>query len=214
MASHSEHVEFEEWFFDYSNSNSIRLAKAKVALERLSARDFADEKLINLATDRYIEADLIKKVAWLSGTDIARLKESIEVRRDDDQDDWRGGDQRKREPLTSLEICAGAGGQAIGLHAAGFRPLSVFEMDKHATTTLKKNFTFGPLFTRDIKGFNFDRYRDHVDLIAGGVPCQSKLTTLCIGRMRDGRSHLAAPPRLPAWLEPGRRFTCKRRFRK
>lgn len=41
--------------------------------------------------------------------------------------------------LTSIEICAGAGGQAIGLHSAGFKHLALVEIDKHAAKTLQDN---------------------------------------------------------------------------
>lgn len=41
--------------------------------------------------------------------------------------------------LTSIEICAGAGGQAIGLHQAGFKHLALVEIDQHAVKTLEKN---------------------------------------------------------------------------
>ncbi|WP_328838974.1 DNA (cytosine-5-)-methyltransferase [Streptomyces europaeiscabiei] len=41
--------------------------------------------------------------------------------------------------LTSIEICAGAGGQAIGLHRAGFRHLALVEIDRHAAQTLRIN---------------------------------------------------------------------------
>ncbi len=41
--------------------------------------------------------------------------------------------------LTSIEICAGAGGQAIGLHQAGFGHLALVEIDAHAVETLKLN---------------------------------------------------------------------------
>ena len=34
--------------------------------------------------------------------------------------------------LTSIEVCAGAGGQAIGLHQAGFKHLALVEIDRHA----------------------------------------------------------------------------------
>ncbi|MFJ8827298.1 DNA cytosine methyltransferase [Streptomyces sp. NPDC102467] len=44
-----------------------------------------------------------------------------------------------KPPLTSIEICAGAGGQALGLHAAGFRHLALVEIDKHAADTLRTN---------------------------------------------------------------------------
>ncbi|MFF3556461.1 DNA cytosine methyltransferase [Streptomyces tsukubensis] len=41
--------------------------------------------------------------------------------------------------LTSIEICAGAGGQAMGLHQAGFRHLALVEIDKHAAASLRGN---------------------------------------------------------------------------
>ncbi|NUK00272.1 DNA (cytosine-5-)-methyltransferase [Streptomyces lunaelactis] len=46
--------------------------------------------------------------------------------------------------LTSIEICAGAGGQAVGLHQAGFRHLALVEIDKHAATTLRDNIESRP----------------------------------------------------------------------
>ncbi|MFD0445546.1 DNA cytosine methyltransferase [Streptomyces indonesiensis] len=42
-------------------------------------------------------------------------------------------------PLTSVEICAGAGGQAVGLHKAGFEHRALVEWDSHAVETLKAN---------------------------------------------------------------------------
>ena len=41
--------------------------------------------------------------------------------------------------LTSLEICAGAGGQAIGLEQAGFTHEAVVELDAAACETLRRN---------------------------------------------------------------------------
>ncbi|MDQ0943192.1 DNA cytosine methyltransferase [Streptomyces sp. V1I1] len=46
--------------------------------------------------------------------------------------------------LTSIEICAGAGGQAVGLHQAGFRHLALVEIDKHAAETLRENIKNHP----------------------------------------------------------------------
>lgn len=46
--------------------------------------------------------------------------------------------------LTSIEICAGAGGQAIGLHRAGFRHLALVEIDKDAAQTLRINVDSRP----------------------------------------------------------------------
>ncbi|MEU9013035.1 DNA (cytosine-5-)-methyltransferase [Streptomyces sp. NPDC048479] len=49
--------------------------------------------------------------------------------------------------LTSIEICAGAGGQAVGLHQAGFRHLALVEIDKHAAATLRNNIKDRPAWS-------------------------------------------------------------------
>lgn len=82
--------------------------------------------------------------------------------------------------LTSIELCAGAGGQALGLERAGFRHLAAIEIDPWACQTLRMNrdnprvpkehrwnvieadlFTFDPTVFEGLD----------VDLLAGGVPC-------------------------------------------
>lgn len=40
---------------------------------------------------------------------------------------------------TIIELFAGAGGTAIGLHKAGFKPLLLNEIDKNASATLQDN---------------------------------------------------------------------------
>ncbi|MFF9156541.1 DNA cytosine methyltransferase [Streptomyces sp. NPDC014846] len=91
---------------------------------------------------------------------------------------------------TSIEICAGAGGQAIGLHLAGFRHLALVEIDKYAAATLRENIEVHPkwdwerdncdVLCKDVLEFDPERdleksaglyRRGEVDLLAGGVPC-------------------------------------------
>lgn len=76
--------------------------------------------------------------------------------------------------LRSIELCAGAGGQALGLEQAGFEPLALIENDPHARATLRRNrpswnVVEGP--ASDIFEFDASSYRDSVDLVAAGVPC-------------------------------------------
>ncbi|MEU6090559.1 DNA (cytosine-5-)-methyltransferase [Streptomyces sp. NPDC047085] len=90
-------------------------------------------------------------------------------------------------PLTSVEICAGAGGQAVGLHNAGFDHLALVEWDPHAVDTLRANVGDWPgwseerakeLRSMDVREFlkpggieNPGIERKKLNLLAGGVPC-------------------------------------------
>ncbi|MER7717327.1 DNA cytosine methyltransferase [Streptomyces flaveolus] len=101
----------------------------------------------------------------------------------------RSGHERPRfaSPLTSIEICAGAGGQAVGLHNAGFDHRALVEWDAHAVATLQANVGKWPGWDQekadsirpmDVKNFldsevraNLSLGRGELDLLAGGVPC-------------------------------------------
>jgi DNA (cytosine-5)-methyltransferase 1 len=73
--------------------------------------------------------------------------------------------------LTSIEICAGAGGQALGLERAGFEHLAVVEYDRHACATLRVNRPYWDVLREDVTEWHASRLRGQVDLFAGGVPC-------------------------------------------
>lgn len=70
----------------------------------------------------------------------------------------------------SIEVCAGAGGQAIGLEQAGFEHTVLIEIDSHACKTLKINRPNWDIREQDIRHFSAKEYRG-IDLLAGGVPC-------------------------------------------
>jgi DNA (cytosine-5)-methyltransferase 1 len=72
---------------------------------------------------------------------------------------------------TSIEICAGGGGQALGLEQAGFDHLAVTECDRHACATLRHNRPYWNVLREDVTQWHATRYRGSVDLFAGGVPC-------------------------------------------
>jgi len=72
--------------------------------------------------------------------------------------------------LTSVEICAGAGGQALGLERAGFKHLAVVEIDRHACTTLRFNRPHWNVIQGNVTTFEGAPFNG-VDLLAGGVPC-------------------------------------------
>ncbi|MEU6852999.1 DNA (cytosine-5-)-methyltransferase [Actinacidiphila alni] len=85
--------------------------------------------------------------------------------------------------FTSVEICAGAGGQAVGLHRAGFAHRALIEIDPHACATLRANVEGNPdwrgcevikadLTNRDeFTPETLELEPGELDLLAGGVPC-------------------------------------------
>ncbi|HCO02049.1 MAG TPA: DNA (cytosine-5-)-methyltransferase [Actinobacteria bacterium] len=72
--------------------------------------------------------------------------------------------------LTSLELCAGAGGTALGLEAAGFHPLALVELDPASCATLRANRPAWNVLEKDIRTFSAHSFRG-VDLLSAGVPC-------------------------------------------
>lgn len=74
--------------------------------------------------------------------------------------------------LTSVELCAGAGGQALGLEQAGFDHNALVEIDANCCETLRQNRPGWSVFEQDLRLFK-DRAADFkgVDLVAGGLPC-------------------------------------------
>ncbi len=72
--------------------------------------------------------------------------------------------------LTVLELCAGAGGMALGLEQAGFEPVGLVEIDADCCRTLKHNRAAWRVVQGDVRSFDARPYRG-VDLVAGGLPC-------------------------------------------
>lgn len=72
--------------------------------------------------------------------------------------------------LTCVEICAGAGGQALGLAMAGFVHVALVEYEKEYCDILKENRPEWPIICSDVHDFDGKPYHG-VDLFAGGVPC-------------------------------------------
>jgi DNA (cytosine-5)-methyltransferase 1 len=83
--------------------------------------------------------------------------------------------------LRSIELFTGAGGLALGTHAAGFRHAFLVERDEHACKTIRANARaeampgiaswVDNLRQRDIREVDFTVFKG-LDLCAGGAPCQ------------------------------------------
>ncbi|WP_326742165.1 DNA cytosine methyltransferase [Streptomyces sp. NBC_01768] len=106
--------------------------------------------------------------------------------------------------LTSVEICAGAGGQAIGLEQAGFRHLALVEYNSDACRTLRHNRPEWNVIEKDIR--EFDPIRElasfDTDLLAGGIPCTPYSVAGKQLGSDDHRDLLPEAIRLTATLNP------------
>ena len=105
--------------------------------------------------------------------------------------------------LTSIEVCSGAGGQALGLEQAGFEHLACVEIDDQACATLRHNRPEWNVIEDDLRAVVHQRVLEEhfgCDLLAGGVPCPPfSLAGKQLGAMTSGsvprnpRSDGAAP---------------------
>lgn len=79
--------------------------------------------------------------------------------------------RKSRMPsLTSLEVCAGGGGQALGIEDAGFEHVALVEKEKAFCETLRLNRPKWNVLNEDLKDFSAEPFKG-VDLFAGGLPC-------------------------------------------
>lgn len=91
---------------------------------------------------------------------------------------------------TSVELFAGAGGLALGMHLAGFRHVLLNEMDAMACRTLRRNQPKWNVLEGDIHQVDFTPLRGKVDFLSGGFPCQAFSYAGKKGGLNDTRGTL------------------------
>lgn len=69
-----------------------------------------------------------------------------------------------------LELFAGAGGAALGLHDAGFEHVACVELNPHAAATLRA--AGFPAIEADVRGLDYAALAGEVDLLWASPPCQ------------------------------------------
>lgn len=155
-------------------------ARVERALQRIAQRDLFAEENWNWPNGDplWIDQTIIWDLAWASGHDentdprilANTLRAHGRVPLQTFIEAGRVHAEAHQRPVV-LEICAGAGGQAIGLHAAGFRHAALVEVNEDAAATIEANQPDWTVIQKDIRAVDLDMYKG-VDLLAGGVPCQ------------------------------------------
>ncbi|MCM0021330.1 MAG: DNA cytosine methyltransferase, partial [Tagaea sp.] len=82
--------------------------------------------------------------------------------------------------MKAIELFAGAGGLALGMSGAGFKPVAVIERDRWCCDTIRENRRNGVTPLRDwpaptegdVRKYDFAKHQGRVELVTGGPPCQ------------------------------------------
>ena len=91
---------------------------------------------------------------------------------------------------TSVELFAGAGGLALGMHMAGFRHVLLNEFDHMACETLRRNHPEWNIYEGDVHKVDFTPLKGKVDFLSGGFPCQAFSYAGKKGGLNDTRGTL------------------------
>ena len=78
-----------------------------------------------------------------------------------------------KSKLTSIELFAGAGGLALGMHNAGINSQLLVDNDKSAVETLQKNLPKIDSRCISVTDLDLTEYANGIDVMAGGFPCQA-----------------------------------------
>ncbi len=82
----------------------------------------------------------------------------------------RGGNAT---PFTAIELFSGCGGLALGFERAGLHSRMLVELNRDACKTLRRNWPKKTIVEGDVSEVDFTAFRDTIDVVAGGFPCQA-----------------------------------------
>ncbi|MEJ1195838.1 MULTISPECIES: DNA cytosine methyltransferase [unclassified Streptomyces] len=106
--------------------------------------------------------------------------------------------------FTSLELCAGAGAQALGLEIAGFDPVLLIDSKADACFTIDRNRPAWDVICMDVVDFRPEMRPDvfGVDLLSGGLPRVKSLATVARAEDAEERRVLQAAISLACAIRP------------
>lgn len=79
----------------------------------------------------------------------------------------------KKTRYSVIELCAGAGGMALGFENAGLRTKLLVDIDKNCVKTISANRPRWRVIHDDIGKIDYRKYRYRVKIVAAGLPCQA-----------------------------------------
>ena len=82
-------------------------------------------------------------------------------------------DDKQYIKYSFIEVCAGCGGLSSGLMKSGFIPVLLNDNNRDCCKTLKHNHPDANVICGSMDKIDYSSYIGNVDLLTGGVPCQS-----------------------------------------
>lgn len=149
---------------------------AKVTQEDLVPVHLAAEQL-KVSSDtirRWHKKGLIKAVMGPHGERLFSKEEISRVNKKGSASDkpWKVL-QAPKSKLTSIELFCGAGGLALGMHNAGINTRLLVDFDKDSIKTLQQNRPEWESICASVLDIDLDEYKNQIDIMAGGFPCQA-----------------------------------------
>ncbi|MFJ4988122.1 DUF6339 family protein [Streptomyces sp. NPDC088732] len=167
-----------------------------------------DEELRAVA-DESVRAQLLTsgRMTEDAGREEVRLKDDRFAggRGPNDEKILAGADRQDVLPrLSSVEICAGAGGQALGLELAGFDPALLIDSKADACFTVDLNRPDWNVVCIDVTDFRPTMLPEglRVDLVSCGLPRVKPSATVGVTEATEGRDVLRAAVGLALSLAP------------
>jgi len=149
---------------------------AKVTQEDLVPVHLAAEQL-KVSSDtirRWHKKGLIKAIMGSHGERLFSKEEISRVNKKGSASDkpWKVL-QAPKSKLTSIELFCGAGGLALGMHNAGINSRLLVDFDKDSIKTLQQNRPEWDSVCASVLDIELDKYKNQIDIMAGGFPCQA-----------------------------------------
>ncbi|MBM9621383.1 DNA cytosine methyltransferase [Streptomyces zhihengii] len=112
--------------------------------------------------------------------------------------------ERAKRRLTSVEICAGSGAQALGLERAGFDPVLLIDAKADACFTIARNRPHWEVVCMDLLEFHTEMRPEvkGVDLLSGGLPRVKSTAGISTSQDADERRVLRASVALACSMRP------------
>lgn len=82
-------------------------------------------------------------------------------------------DNKQYIKYSFIEVCAGGGGLSSGLIKSGFIPVLLNDNNSDCCKTLKQNHPDANIICGSMDKIDYSNYIGKIDLLTGGVPCQS-----------------------------------------